>query len=225
MKIVNRISSYHKSTIETRIIDLHPLLEEQLQNGKSVVVLNTDNCPDWNVNYIVNMFFFFFVYGKTKLDALLVNLYCPGLSTHNPIEHAWAPLSRALSSVILPASLPSESVAPWRQKLLKKDMQIKEVQVFDHAMQKLDKYWNTVTFDNYNVNNTHQKCHVPNEPYNDYEDIHNELSKSASRIRENEQLMRQLSLCLKHVVRKLHCLFIKKCKSDDCSLFITSCKS
>lgn len=169
MKIVNRISSYHKSTIETHIIDLHPLLEEQLQNGKSVVVLNTDNCPDWNVNYIVNMFFFFFVYGKTKLDALLVNLYCPGLSTHNPIEHAWAPLSRALSSVILPASLSSESVAPWRQKLLKKDMQIKEVQVFDHAMQKLDKYWNAVKFDNYNVSNTHQKCHVPNEPYNDYE--------------------------------------------------------
>ena len=72
-------------------------------------------------------------------------------------------------------------------------------------------------FDNYNVSNTHQKCHVPNEPYNDYEDIHNELSKSASRIRENEQLMRQLSLCLKHVVRKLHCLFIKKCKSDGCA--------
>jgi hypothetical protein len=37
-------------------------------------LLNTDNCPDWNVNYIVNMFFFFFVYGKTKLDALLVFL-------------------------------------------------------------------------------------------------------------------------------------------------------
>lgn len=86
-------------------------------------------------------------------------------------------------------------------------MQIKEVQVFDHAMQKLDKYWNTVKFGNYNVSSTYQKCHVPNEPYNDYEDIYNELSKSASRIRENEQLMRQLPVCLKDVVRKLQSFY------------------
>ena len=51
------------------------------------------------------------------LDALIVLPYCPGFSAYNMIEHAWAPLSNMLTSVILPDMLPYEENAPCKQKL------------------------------------------------------------------------------------------------------------
>ena len=39
---------------------------------------------------------------KYNLDALLISTHAPGLSTYNQVERRMAPLSKALSGVLLP---------------------------------------------------------------------------------------------------------------------------
>jgi hypothetical protein len=58
LNIVNRISSFHKSTIETHVNDLLPIVKQHVDtSGITTVVLLTDNGPDWNVNSLVNVLY------------------------------------------------------------------------------------------------------------------------------------------------------------------------
>ena len=74
--------------------------------------------------------------------------YPAGRSAFNPIEHAWSPLSNALTGVTLPAILPGKDKPPnERTYLYNKEWQLKEAQVLNTAADKLAKYYNSISFD------------------------------------------------------------------------------
>nr|XP_054770780.1 long-chain-fatty-acid--CoA ligase 4-like [Lytechinus pictus] len=81
-------------------------------------------------------------------------LCCSGDSAMNPIEHLWAPCTRALTSVYLPSTLPGEDKPPCQQSGLAKDeKEAKEDIVFDRAMDHIrDIYWRDLCFAGHKVN-------------------------------------------------------------------------
>ena len=60
--------------------------------------------------------------------------YAARYSAYNNIEHLWSPLSKSLSSVILPSILEGDSEEPNKQSLEIEERREKESQVFDNAM-------------------------------------------------------------------------------------------
>ncbi|VDI57154.1 Hypothetical predicted protein [Mytilus galloprovincialis] len=99
LTVVNRVSQFHKSTVESHTNDLIPILKEQFSLGKSICIIISDNGPDWTMHSLTNIYFMYRLWKLSKLDALVLNSYCPGQSAYNPIEHAWSPLSDALAAL------------------------------------------------------------------------------------------------------------------------------
>ena len=213
--VVNRVSMFHKSTIESHTNDLFNVFKENRSQEKGVVVLISDNEPDWTVNSLTNIYFLYRLWKDCNLDALILNSYCPGYSAYNPIEHAWSPLSSALSGVVLPATLPDESLPPCKQGIPSAEQKEKEAKVSDNAMRRLDEYWCNVNFDGFKVSSSHQPCLENGTPHN--AEVHDLLSKSPRAIKQNNQLYENLQHCIKHIYRRIHSLTILKCKSADCT--------
>ena len=69
--------------------------------------------------------------------------YAAKYSAYYQIEHLWSPMSKKLSSVILPSILEGEDNPPYLQPELQQDeLKLKEDVVFDNAMMLIrDKYW------------------------------------------------------------------------------------
>ena len=58
--------------------------------------------------------------------------YAARYSAFSPIEHLWAPMSKAMSGVILPSTLEEESTAPAKQgKLSEEERATKKRVVFN----------------------------------------------------------------------------------------------
>lgn len=128
LHIVNRVSAFHPATIESHVNDLIPLLGKE---SASVCILVTDNGPDWATTSPGNLLSLMRIWRDANLDLLVVVTYCPGHSSLNMIEHAWAPRSRDLTSVSLPDKLPGDDVPPCKQKLSAEEKREKEGKVHD----------------------------------------------------------------------------------------------
>lgn len=82
--------------------DFDPFLKDVHGNVKPVVFLSVDGGPDENPRYkkvIAHAITHFLEY---DLDGLFIFTNAPGRSAYNPVERRLAPLSRALSGLILP---------------------------------------------------------------------------------------------------------------------------
>ena len=89
---------------------------------------------------------------KQSLDALLVMTYAPGQSKFNPIERQWAPRSRDLSGLVLPACLPGEDKPPPQQSGLSEEQRMqKQKAVHKAAISRLCSIWNGRTYDGHPV--------------------------------------------------------------------------
>ena len=69
------------------------------------------------------------------------------MSAFNPIEHAWSPLSNALTGVILPAIIPGKEPPPNKQKLTAEQQREKEATMLDNASTMLVTYWKHLRYD------------------------------------------------------------------------------
>ena len=115
----------------------------------------------------------FSIGGRLWRDVNLSKLSCitypAGHSAHNPIEHAWSPLSNALTGVVLPAVLPGEDKSHNKQSALtKEEMRCKNAQMLDNAGKLLKAHWEKLRYDNNAVVPIPIKSVSDNsEPYND----------------------------------------------------------
>ena len=95
-----RASKFDKSSAMTHVNDLIPLLSGQVKDGKSIAFIKVDNGSDWDL------------WKAAGLDILGIVSYCAKFSAYNNIEHLWSPMSKCLSSVILPSILDGDETEP-----------------------------------------------------------------------------------------------------------------
>lgn len=100
LHVFNRSTKFFKATSTEHASDLYRLFNEVPEAMKGVVNLEVDGGPDFSPKNMMN----FVVHGRLwkdcNIDCLMVTTHAPGHSAYNKIEHAWAPLSRALTGVI-----------------------------------------------------------------------------------------------------------------------------
>ena len=114
--------------------DLANLLKVEAEIGKMFLTLVGDNGPDMNSASYVNTFYFGRIWQNVNLTKFN---YPVGQSAFNPIEHAWAQLSNALTSVTIPAVIRREDTPPCKQKRLDKEKMEKNVEMLKAAAKTL----------------------------------------------------------------------------------------
>ena len=156
-----------KTSIASHANNLSPLIKA---SGKSYVTIFADGGADFNVNHITNEWYYMKIFKNLNLDVLLATTHCPGFSARNPIEHVWSVLTKASVSIYmyLPDHLPNEQ-PPAKQRLNPEEKLVKENQVFDAALKKLDLYWDDLQYDGLKINVTHRSSLHQPTPHTMYE--------------------------------------------------------
>ena len=138
---------------------------------KKAVVMVVDNGPDWCRHSFKTVLAKGRVWEYMDLDHLLLTSYAPGDSKLNPIEHAWAAITRWCSRLVLHNSLEGESRCPHKQNISQEQKDEKNKEVFSVALNKLESVLNGREFDGhaitvktFNAEKTHVKmlpgfCH------------------------------------------------------------------
>ena len=125
-----RACKFVHSTAATHINDLKPIIEALKNEGKGIFFIKVDNGPDWNLLNLVNELYFFRLWRDLGLDVLGIVSYAAKYSAYNNIEHLWSPMSRKLSSVVLPSVLEGDDLPPYKQTdLSKQEIVEKEAEV------------------------------------------------------------------------------------------------
>ena len=201
--MVNRSQKFHKMTIQGHVNDLLPVLGESTRKGQTGAVLIVDGGPDWNDSSWTVLIYLSRLFRQINLDFLCLTKYAPKNSALNPIEHGWSPLSKMLSSVRLPSTLPGENRPPSAQsKLTPAERLEKEAQVFDNAMKSINAFWNGREFDGFPISSKHQACTQQSSPFNDYDTVHDIISSgSKARITGNPDLHRELKFAVNHAFK------------------------
>jgi hypothetical protein len=172
--LVLRAGKFTSSSGQTHTNDLLPILSAQVKDGKTVAFIKVDNGSDWNIRSLVNSIYLCRLWKDSGLDILGVVSYAAKYSAYNQIEHLWSPMSKKLSSVILPSILEGENSPPYLQKGLQPDeVRLKEAAVFDRAMMLIrDQYWKEATFNGNEITTVVKPCLEKETPYDDYDHVH-----------------------------------------------------
>ena len=149
-----------------------------MKDGKTVAFIKVDNGSDWNIRSVVNSLYLCRFWRDSGQDILVVVSYAAKYSAYNQIEHLWSPMSKKLSSVILPSVLKGEDSPPYLQSDLSKDeLKLKEAAVFDNAMMLIkDVYWKNAMFNESKVTTIVKQSLAKESPYDDYEHVHQVLN-------------------------------------------------
>ena len=118
---------------------------------KKAVVMGVDNGPDWCRHSVKTVLAMGRVWETMDLDYLLLTSYAPGNSKFNPIEHAWAPITRWCSGLVLQNSLEGESTWPNKQNISQEEKDEKNKEVFLVALNKLKSILNGQEFDGHAI--------------------------------------------------------------------------
>ena len=128
-----RASKFHSSNIQVHI-NLQPIDEAGVQEGKTMVTLIVDGGPDWSTtcNSLVNALFYMQLWRDNNLDVLVDTSYAARFSAFSPIEHLWSRLSKKLNGVTLSAVAPGDSKPPCKTSWISNsERSRKEGEVFD----------------------------------------------------------------------------------------------
>ena len=149
-RIVLRACKFKQSSGQTHANDILPVLAAQVKDGKSVAFLKVDNGSDWNLQSVVNSFYFGRLWKESGLDILGIVSYAARYSAYNNIEHLWSPMSKKLCSAILPSILEGEEKEPCKQNDLSEAQRKQKEAKVGSYLNSLDKRcWKvkmTVTF-------------------------------------------------------------------------------
>lgn len=172
--LVLRATKFGSSSGMTHANDFLPVLTAQVKRGKTAAFIKVDNGPDWNVMSIVNEVYFCRLWRESGLDLLGLVSYAARWSAYNNIEHLWSPMSKKLASVILPSVLEGDLTSPAQNgSLTDEERKHKEAVLFDQAMGLIKNvYWKDAQFNGSKVETRVKECLKNEEPYDDYETIH-----------------------------------------------------
>ena len=172
-KLVLRAMKFFSSNAMHHVNDMLPLLKSDVERGIGIAFLKVDNGGDWNLLNLINELYFCRLWKASKLDVLGIVSYAARYSAYNNIEHTWAPMSKKLTSVILPSILEGDDCEPHKQTIPVSDISTKEAEVFDNAMRMIvDEYWKDATFNSYDVTSSMLPCLATPRPYDDYSEMH-----------------------------------------------------
>ncbi|XP_054766021.1 uncharacterized protein LOC129272973 [Lytechinus pictus] len=213
-------SPHSPNNVTSHLNDLvmHAELPTSIAHGKSCLFLLVDGGPDCNTNHQVNLYFYAKFFKDMNLDAMCVTSYAPGDSALNPVEHLWAPCTKALTSVYLPSTLPGETVPPCQQHQLSMDERLqKEHQVFDSAMDQIRKrYWSNVRFAGHKVNVKVEKSGGEPRPYGTtYQQQKAALAGSTRALRQSG-MMEMYRFASRHMDKRIGTVIFAKCLEPSC---------
>ncbi|KAE8744171.1 hypothetical protein FOCC_FOCC009179 [Frankliniella occidentalis] len=154
--IAIRSGKHSGSTAATHATDLNTVLSlehfKDLAHGpdgkvKPVLILSVDGGPDENPRYkkVISHCITHFL--DHDLDGLFAFTNAPGRSAYNRVERRMAPLSRELSSVVLPHDHYGSHLDSSGNTI---DSDL-EIQNFQHAGETLAEIWNDLVIDGFNV--------------------------------------------------------------------------
>ena len=104
---------FNKESAMSHSNDLMDCLRPVVDSSKKkAFVMVVDNGPDWCRHSVMTVLVMGRVWEYMDLDYLLLTSYAPGDSKFNPIEHAWAAITRWCSGLVLHNSLEGESTCP-----------------------------------------------------------------------------------------------------------------
>ena len=113
-----RSCMFDSTTCMTHCNDLFPILNAQVNDGKTCAFIKVDNGPDWNLHSLVNAFYLHRLWKDAKLDILCVLSYAAKYSAYNNVEHLWSPMSKRLCSLVLPSILEGDVKEPCKMSEL-----------------------------------------------------------------------------------------------------------
>ncbi|XP_064619462.1 uncharacterized protein LOC135482911, partial [Lineus longissimus] len=189
-----RAVRFHPSTAINHANDLYTIMS---RNIKPVVGVISDGGPDWCFKSMHNIFIYGRLWKDLNLDYFGITQHAPGNSKENPIEHAWAPLSRDLVGVTLRRRTEGMS----------------EVQNFDHAITECLSYWKGGKYDDFMTDMTGVMGGSLPFPYNDFENIRSSFQS----LRQDSEYADEFRFILNHCTRRCHGIEYMKCFSHDCS--------
>ena len=212
-----RAQRFNGITAATNITNLDKVLPVQIEKGKSVVFIIFDNGPDFNPMLLLNELYYFRLFKKLNIDVLVIMTYDARYSAFNPIEHLWAPMSKALSGIILPSTLEGGTTTPAKQgKLSEEERATKERVVFNDAMEKWSQCWRNLNFDGKEINTAVIKCDEDNLLFDDYERVQAFLETSIGRLPEFEDLVKEFKDMFLHMDRHYNEVVFKICNALSC---------
>ena len=224
MYIFCRSMQFQPSSALTHGKDLEEIANIAQAQGKSVMSLIVDGGPDWSLKSLTTFLAMGRLWRKQSLDALLVMTYAPGQSKFNPIERQWAPRSRDLSGLVLPACLPGEDKPPPQQSGLSEEQRMqKQKAVHKAAISRLCSIWNGRTYDGHPV--AALAVEHPNDDGLDsgldkeHQKIDEVAEAGVKRIRDDESLrpvLEEVRFLTRHANRSHHVLSFLKCCEKTC---------
>ena len=220
--VYNRAAKFHNSSAMIHSNDLTEILKEVRDKNpkKNSVLLVSDNGPDWNPQSLQTFLYMGRLWRDSNLDCLMLTTYLPGFSRFNMIEHAWAPLTKALTSVTLSNHLPGEKAPAEQAGFTREQTQEKESVVFDAAIDLLNNYWALTYDDKYYVHSRKVDCQSVPKPYNDKEPSYAFLMKSGIQQLgidpDYRERRKELQFLYMHAVTRSYQLEFYKCSDETC---------
>ena len=151
------------------------------------------------------------------MSRLTCITYPAGHSAYNPIEHAWLPLSNALTSIVIPATLPAEHQPLNRQAHLKKgELENKTVKMLDNASNTLKEYWDNLTYDGNPVIPIPIKSKNESSKYKDHASVEKLVNAFLKNLESNEEtfpsLKKEFKFYCRYNDRRRHFVSLMKCQ-------------
>ena len=184
---------------------------------KNVLIGVTDNGPDWNSDYSVNLLNFGRFWKESRLDFLLFVTFAPGDSRFNMIERIWAAINSCCAGVTLPITLPGENIPPCKQRISKAELEQKTDQVLWNANTIACKYLTGKKYDGFPIT-PHAENFIGKEEADRHDEIKSMLmSINKSKLKEAnyKQLQEEYVFLIKHCVKRKHYIQFSKCESCE----------
>ena len=86
-EIFLRAQRFNSTTAATHVNDMLPMMKKEMENGKSIFFVLSDNGPDFNPASLLNTLFYYRLFRYLQMDMLCVFTYAARYSAYNPIEH------------------------------------------------------------------------------------------------------------------------------------------
>ena len=217
-----RTSKHHNLTCTSHINDIKPRIEDDVKSGKTVVILSVDGGPDLSVRNTANIMEYGRLWQETKLGVLIVKDFGANLSAYNPIERAWAPITKTMAGVRFHDVLPGEKESPAEQKsLTEEERNAKEKIIFDKAMDEASSLISTASYAGDNIQCTWVECLSVCEKSDKetFEEIHQFTEGPLKLIRSKEcaHLVKRYKFYCRHLHRQHNSITFVVCKNDKCS--------
>uniref|UniRef100_A0A914QSG1 C2H2-type domain-containing protein n=1 Tax=Panagrolaimus davidi TaxID=227884 RepID=A0A914QSG1_9BILA len=157
---------------------------------KPIVIVTVDGGPDENPRFPKTLSAWSSVFIQHELDMLVVATHAPGQSAYNAVERRMAPLSKALTGVILPYDKYGSHLNA-SHKTIDDALELKN---FQAAGEVLAEIWNEMSIANYPV-------------------VSEFISPDSKKPPLNERSEKWIN---EHVLQTQYCLQISKCENENC---------